>query len=300
MLLERKIMGLKRKIMGNIRDVIWQFLYKRNEVTLTRNTLQGKYSFSSKDKFIGRALYTWGFCDKSVIDRAIQLLQSLGKLDSKDNNCLIDVGMNIGTISIYLVKNKIFSRAIGFEPEPKNFQYCKANIIQNGLDSSMSAYCLAVSDKDGETLSLKLSSDNYGDHRLLAVTNNEILRESKDKVIEVPIITLDKVIEKPEFNVSLSDIKLLWMDTQGHDFYVLKGASKIIESQIPIVIELAPFLMKQAEVDFDEFTNFITTKFNYVFDLRLDNPQKLSSSSIKEILSKYSQSQLQYTDLLLI
>lgn len=294
-----KIIGLKRKIMGNIRSTIWPLLHKGNERTISCNTLQGKYSFSSKDNIIGKSLYTWRLFEKSSIDKTIQLLQSLGKINSKNNNCLIDIGSNIGTVSIYLVKNNIFTKAIGFEPELKNFKYYTENIHQNDLDSFISAYCLALSDRDNETLFLKLSEDNYGDHRLVSNTNNKI-QESKNTVIEVPVITLDKIIDNSKFNVNLSDIELVWIDTQGYDFYVLKGASKIIESQIPLVIELHPFLMKQAEVNFDEFVDFITTKFDYVFDLGQNNPQELPSSFIKKILAMYSQNDTQYTELLLI
>ncbi|WPF88900.1 FkbM family methyltransferase [Cyanobacterium aponinum AL20118] len=169
----RKIIGLKRKIMGNIRTIIWPLFHQGSEQTITCDTLQGKYSFSSKDNIIGKSLYTWRLFEKSSIDNTIRLLQTLGKINSKNNNCLIDIGSNIGTVSIYLVKNNIFRKAIGFEPEPKNFNYYTANIHQNDLDSLISAYCFALSDKDNETLFLKLSENNYGDHRLVSNTNGE-------------------------------------------------------------------------------------------------------------------------------
>jgi FkbM family methyltransferase len=61
---------------------------------------------------------------------------------------LVDVGANVGMYSIWAAKTRR-ARVFAFEPEAQNYALLNRNIAMNGLDSQVTAYCLALSDVGG-------------------------------------------------------------------------------------------------------------------------------------------------------
>ncbi len=61
---------------------------------------------------------------------------------------LVDVGANVGMYTIWAAKTR-GTRVFGFEPESQNYALLNRNIRLNGLESSVSAFCLALSDVAG-------------------------------------------------------------------------------------------------------------------------------------------------------
>jgi len=59
---------------------------------------------------------------------------------------LFDIGANVGTYTVWAAKTR-GARVFAFEPESQNFAILNTNILINGLQDSVSAYCLAISDK---------------------------------------------------------------------------------------------------------------------------------------------------------
>ena len=66
----------------------------------------------------------------------------------KSEDVLVDVGANVGMYTVWAAKTRGV-RVIAFEPEAQNFSLLNRNIFINGLGSSVSAYCLAMSDVAG-------------------------------------------------------------------------------------------------------------------------------------------------------
>ena len=86
----------------------------------------------------------------------------LNKLNLTSNDLVIDVGANVGMFSIY-VKKKFNCRVISFEPVPQNLENFKKNIELNGLNiSDFEIYQSAISDKDGDTITIGTPTSNSG------------------------------------------------------------------------------------------------------------------------------------------
>lgn len=73
---------------------------------------------------------------------------------------LVDIGANVGMYTIWAAKTrgvKVFS----FEPEAQNYALLNRNIVLNGLDGQVKAYCVGLSDQAGYS-ELHLSALNVG------------------------------------------------------------------------------------------------------------------------------------------
>lgn len=191
---------------------------------------------SSSDKVIGRGTFTSGAYDFDKFEKAISLIDK-----PFDNSLIIDIGANIGTICITAVKRGIFKSAIAVEPDPFNFSLLAANIHINGLADRVSALNMALGAAVDEELTFEFSESNYGDHRIRISSGCGMYDEIARKTAIVKSKTFDQAI-------GLVDPKstLVWMDTQGFEGFVLKGAKNALSKKPPLVIEFWPYGMKRS------------------------------------------------------
>jgi FkbM family methyltransferase len=186
-----------------------------------------------KDKEIGKGLFCRGLFDFDKLLIAIEILEKHNIKFKPD--LLVDVGANIGTISIPALTRKKFKSVIAFEPSPDNFILLKNNLILNDIEDRFEAHNCAVGEEDGK-LELELSTDNSGDHRISVSKQNGSFNESNRKKILVNSYTLDSKINK--FN---SNSTLIWIDVQGYEGHVLSGSKRLIHKKVPTVIEFWPY-----------------------------------------------------------
>jgi FkbM family methyltransferase len=207
---------------------------KPNNLLLS-NISDEMYLVSSSDKVIGRKTYIAGTFDFDKFEKVFKLLDT-----SFVPHTLIDIGANIGTICIPAVKRGLFSCAVAFEPDPFNYSLLNKNICINGLSEKIESYNLALGEFSNSMLEFELSENNFGDHRIRIIHNNGVNNESNRKTIQVRCETLDHFSK--EINPKST---LIWMDTQGFEGFVLSGATQILQSSPPMVIEFWPYGMNR-------------------------------------------------------
>ena len=124
----------------------------------------------------------------------------------KEGDTFIDIGANIGTLSLkastLVGEGKVYS----FEPHPNTFKYLEGNIALNSF-SNISAFNVGLGEKQG----VLRFTDNRSDDQ------NSV---SEDGDIEVTINTLDQY--------EISDISLLKLDVEGFEKFVLEGAKSTL------------------------------------------------------------------------
>ena len=112
-------------------------------------------------------------------------------------------------------------------------------------------------------------------------------------------VTFDDLVERGEINVE--EIGLVWIDTQGHEGYVLSGAEKLTSANIPVVTEYWPDAIEKAS-GWELLETAIRTKYSHFLDLRMsdstEDAEPVESSRISEWRTKYVGVNL--TDLLLM
>lgn len=188
--------------------------------------VQGDLTFliSTHDSIIGRSVYENGNHDYFKFTRALRFLEVAGV------KCLMDVGANIGTICISALVDGLADRALAVEPDPDNFKLLQVNSVLNDVDERI--VCIqAAAAKSLGSLYLRKSPINHGDHR---VADEDFPSLEVGNVIAVDAFPMDELYSEG------SGQDLLWIDVQGFEVDVLRGASGLLKTGIPIVLEFCP------------------------------------------------------------
>lgn len=201
-------------------------------------------------------------------------------IDLNEKSLIIDIGANVGSVSLPLAQNFNNSEIFSIEPTIFAFKKLKQNINLNlGLKKRIKTFNYFVSCKKKKIefvhSSWKLISGDkkHGIHKgILKKTSNRIT-------------SLDSVLKKNKKRV-----RLIKIDVDGYELEVLKSAEKTLKKEKPIIyFELAPYLYKEMGYTVDHLIKYIK-KIEYVF---YDENFKLVSD-VKSISSKLTDKSQNY------
>jgi FkbM family methyltransferase len=249
-----------------------------------------RYLVSSNDKVIGRQAFVAGTFDFDKFKKVCTLIG-----EDFDRKLLIDIGANIGTICIPAVKRNLFREAIAFEPDLFNYSLLVANIYINNIADRVFPHNLALGANVGEDLVLELSESSYGDHRIRISKVDGLNDEAHRKTIRVQGEPLDSLIDHID---PIST--LIWMDTQGFEGFVLKGADRILRTRPPLVIEFWPYGMKRTNSYEQLKESICRAGYEMVFDLNSEAAPAPVSRDAFDILFDRIGEEGEFTDLLII
>ena len=140
-------------------------------------------------------------------------------IDFKDGDVVIDIGGNIGMVSIYLAKKYPFLKIYAFEPVKQNYENFLKNIELNNIDKDIiKVFNLAIT-KDRRDVILTSPFDNsgasniYDNYRGSKILNNNSIVKS---------ITFDDIFS----NNNISKCKLLKIDCEGAEYEILYNANE--------------------------------------------------------------------------
>lgn len=268
------------------------------ERTLTVSTRHGRLSFSSRDAAVGRRLYTHREFEYEKIEKAVALLRA-DVPERMSAPWLVDVGANVGTVCIPLVRNRVFARALALEPEPRNHAYLVQNVRANGAEAAITVLNAGLSSATG-AMPMELAFDNYGDHRIrvgVPVTSHPVCREQDRAVIQVPVHRLDDLLFAR--GVAADEVALLWIDVQGHEHHVLDGAESLVAGGVPVVAEFWPYALGRAGRDAAAYVELLRERFRWFYDLEAALPARCPTTDAKGLLDRY-RADTAFTDLVLI
>lgn len=150
--------------------------------------------------------------------------------------CFLDLGANIGSIVVPAAKRRPDIQAVAVEAAPWIFTYLQKNISINGLEN-VKAVSYALFDSDDKELSFFSPRDKFGKGSLSPVfTQQEVKVKSK---------RLDTLVQE----LDLKKVDLIKIDVEGFEYYVFKGAEKLLKTlDAPIIIfEFVDWAEKQAK-----------------------------------------------------
>ena len=224
--------NLKKKMLRDIaaqlrqdsRKMRWQFLLKKGEKFTFAGTPK-KYLIPVTDDDLGQQIFVYGQAEFPKVHVA------LDRLRWSSVNTFIDVGANIGQVSIPGLQQGIFTQALAIEPDPVNFGCLAINSHLGGVSQRIQLIHAAVGSGDSKTLELAIAPSEFGDHQIALPSHLDQGR----RVIEVSATTIDQVTTR------LSPQRdLLWMDIQGYEATALEGAANARSLRIPIVLDFGP------------------------------------------------------------
>jgi len=160
----------------------------------------------------------------------IELQMLRGKYDKTTSNIIyrflhknaisIDVGANVGALTLLMAKIATQGTVIAIEPGPVIFERLKANIELNpDLSARIIAYQIGVG-KEGGDLFWNEDANNRGNAGLL-----------QNSGIVVPVVTLDSLVEP----LGLEALDFIKIDVEGMEHEVIRGALQTISRFRPLV-----------------------------------------------------------------
>ena len=278
-----------------LKGIIFDLKKKRSEYTIASFKGKEKYILFTNDNVISKEIFIKNEFDFEKLKNSIEFLSSK---DFKISN-LIDIGANIGAISIPAVKRKLVNKSFAIEPVPENYKILRANIILNDLSEKIETYNCALSEKDDEIVEMEISDNNSGDHRVKKIAKFNIHGEENREIIKVKTKRFDTLFDRLELKDTLVKI-----DTQGYDAVILSAANKITKKRVPTIIEFWPYVLKRNgswDKMFEVLRNFRTFADLSKKNITLEeiNENNLNSLAQKWEKEKANEVSL-FTDLLLL
>jgi FkbM family methyltransferase len=268
-----------------LRMLEWLLIHMGPQRDITVETANGRLTFDSSDWLIGKYLFVRRSYESDTIKDAMDLLRRENFLSDNTRNTVIDVGANLGMITISLLRAGYFERAAAFEPAPNSFRLLEHNVRQNGLHDRVHTYRYALSSAEGK-LELELSKDNSGDHRIRHARSPGFFREEKRRTLEVPATTLDRVFESHS-ELHREEVGLVWLDIQGHEGWFLDGARHILADRIPVVSELWPYAILRSGMSREQFCQILSDLFTHFCRLPSEGRQEQSISDVRDVFDAF-------------
>lgn len=242
----------------------------------------------TSDKMPGRVTFARGVPERTTLARACQALGP----GPRSGGTFVDVGAHIGTATLAALAWHGFDAAMCFEPDPANAAQLRHNLATNGHTDRTTVIEAAVSDGP-ERVSFELAQANTGDGRIrLGAPQAGHFAEERRDVIDVRATTLDRCVA--EGTLTLEQVSLVWIDVQGHEAHVLRGAKQLLDAGVPIVFELWPYGLRRAD-GVEAVTELAAAAYRSVVDLR--DGTRHAPSEIGDIAARLSG--IDYTDILL-
>ena len=242
----------KRRIISSVRD--WNIIgsgplsYFMSKFMLPKpsgkTVIETLYNFRLNidpvlDNGVERALYYYGTYEKGTLD-------IIGKI-LKRNDVFVDVGANIGLMSLYAaLKVGDTGKVYAFEPNPNTRNLLLENIQLNKIQN-IKVEGLALS---SETKSSKIYDRwdiNRGGASLIKPANPT---ESYD----IQETTFSEYFDRDQ------DIKIVKIDVEGFELEVLKGAeSFLLNTKTPpvLIIEFSSMRINTFGTDIEPLYNFL-------------------------------------------
>lgn len=263
-----------------------------------------KYHVSTRDRAIGRVLYMGRVPDGDLLTSYFDIISDeIGRPAVKGTTCL-EIGANIGTTTLPVLLQHGAERCVVLEPAPDNLSLLRANLAANGVGPDrVRVLPVAASERPG-IVEFELSGANSGDHRVRhqdgpGAKEPELYGETKRPVISVKAARIDDILA--EQAISLNDIGLTWIDTQGHEGHVLAGAHRLLASGAPVIMEYWPYGLRRAG-GLDLLHWLIRDSGRRVVDLRETlnhgSAHSLSRPELESLPTRYPNGQ--FTDLALL
>jgi len=161
-------------------------------------------------------------------DRALSAASAAGRITP--DSVFVDVGANIGAITLYALLSGYFRHVLALEPDPHNRGILERNIKHNGFAEHVTVIPAAASDRTA-TQTFYRDARNFGAHSLEAGFSR-----GQGEAREIPVAPLDHLVRDAGY--SPGDIGLLKIDVEGHEHAVLRGMPEILACGPPLMLEI--------------------------------------------------------------
>jgi FkbM family methyltransferase len=147
------------------------------------------------------------------------------------NTAVLDIGANIGIMTVHLARTVKGSTVYSFEPMPNNISAFKRIIKYFKLENVI-LFEVALGNTEGEVEMVMPVISNVKMQGLSHVIHDSIPDNNVGERFKVPLKILDNMIELVNSPKRISAIKI---DVENYEFFVLDGAKQLIDKNRPVV-----------------------------------------------------------------
>lgn len=180
-------------------------------------------------------------------------------LKIKPDFTIIDIGANVGLMTLQFAKLVPNGKVYSFEPTFYALERLKKNL---SLNPELAKHVTVINSFVSETSSEKPEIIAYSSWKVNGERgqNDHPVHLGTPKAAEgVPAISLNDFAEIQK----IDKIDFIKIDTDGHEYEVFKGADKAIAKYRPrIIFEIGLYVMDEKKIDFDFYYNYFK-KLNY-------------------------------------
>ena len=257
------------KTAGN--NQTWRkFLYRQ----LRRNGKTPDYAFS-KDFYglkykgnlnnnIDANVFFYGAFEKPLLFFLRDTLNAL--ITETPKAIFMDIGANVGHHSIFL--SKFASQVLAFEPYPKVNMQFKQQIAHNNI-SNIQIFETGLSDRR-ETLNYYAPT---GNNEGIGSFDESSIGKGNTSYGKLELQEGDQVIESD----SWKDIKLIKIDVEGFEKKVIKGLTRTIEEERPVIVCEITYGQQLSFVSIEELSSYLPQNY----EILTFNTRKLDGSKDK-------------------
>ena len=239
-----------------------KFLYRQ----LRRNGKTPDYAFS-KDFYglkykgnlnnnIDANVFFYGAFEKPLLFFLRDTLNAL--ITETPKAIFMDIGANVGHHSIFL--SKFASQVLAFEPYPKVNMQFKKQIAHNNI-SNIQIFETGLSDRR-ETLNYYAPT---GNNEGIGSFDESSIGKGNTSYGKLELQEGDQVIESD----SWKNIKLIKIDVEGFEKKVIKGLSRTIEEERPVIVCEITYGQQLSFVSIEELSSYLPKNYEILtFDTR--------------------------------
>jgi len=271
-----------KKILRKIRNFLFYTLDK-NKPYLNKIKYFGFLVFYTKDAMGSGLINRIRFGNTEKIYETELSKEIIQRISEIKNPKILDIGSNIGLISLYLLSQKKDLKIYAFEPSPIPFKNLFTTIFANKLENRLVLENVAISDNnDDATFVIHGDDGSSGDG--LIETNRSLVVGEKISVQTKKIDDWWEKNEKPK-------IDLIKIDIEGAELLALRGSRELLKNCRPLVfveickknLENYPF----NEKDIVDFVHEINYKIKTISDKECtkENISELMESEDTFVLS---------------
>ncbi len=185
----------------------------------------------------------------------------------------LDIGANIGLMTLNILAEVPHASVIAFEPGNHQANFLEKNVAVNNLSHRVTIARTALSNRLGTAeFSVHRSKHSSGDGFF------DTRRAGRTQMTEVPVTTLDKWWE----SAGKPQIDAVKIDTEGAELWVLEGGKAMIQQcRPPIVFELNPKNIRVYPYDAFDILRFFG---QHQYTVQTMNGILMSEVNLKEYL----------------
>ena len=144
------------------------------------------------------------------------------ELNRINDGVVLDVGANIGDYCSFLKRVNQTCNIYAFEPHPTTYRL----LVENTESLGIKTFNVGVGASEGSLVLYDYASNDGSEHASLHKGVIEQIHKGLAIEHAVKVISLDRFI----LQQGLGKIALLKIDTEGHEFEVLKGAENLLKT----------------------------------------------------------------------